>query len=71
MKIRLNSEELYKLMREQEIETIQQLSRMTGITGEILYKAINMDVVSKVTYWRLAKFFGCHVEDLQTLDYSR
>lgn len=65
MKIKLNINELYRLMWEREIETVQQLSRSTGITAEILYSAINKNVVSKVTYWRLAKFFGCHVEDLQ------
>ena len=65
MKIKLNINELYRLMWKREIETVQQLSRSTGITAEILYSAINKNVVSKVTYWRLAKFFGCHVEDLQ------
>ena len=55
-------------MREREIGTIQQLSRVTDINAEILYKAFNMGVVSKVTYWKLAKFFGCHVDDLQTAE---
>ena len=68
MRIKLNIKELYRLMWEREIETVQQLSRSTGITAEILYKAINKNVVSKVTYWRLAKFFGCHIEDLQTAE---
>lgn len=68
MRIKLNIKELYRLMWEREIETVQQLSRETGITAEILYKAINKNVVSKVTYWKLAKFFGCHVEDLQTAE---
>ena len=68
MRIILNIDELYRLMRERKIETVQQLSRVTGITAEILYKAVNSGVVSKVTYWKLAKFFGCHVEDLQLAD---
>lgn len=68
MRIKLNIKELYRLMWEREIETVQQLSRETGITAEILYKAINKNAVSKVTYWKLAKFFGCHVEDLQTAE---
>lgn len=68
MRIKLNIKELYRLMWEREIETVQQLSRETGITAEILYKAINKNVVSKVTYWKLAKFFGCHIEDLQTAE---
>lgn len=68
MKIRLNINKLYRLMWEREIETVQQLSRATGITAEILYGAINRNVVSKVTYWKLAKFFGCHIEDLQTAE---
>ncbi|MDE5772113.1 MAG: helix-turn-helix transcriptional regulator, partial [Ruminococcus sp.] len=67
-RIILNIDELYRLMRERKIETVQQLSRVTGITAEILYKAVNSGVVSKVTYWKLAKFFGCHVEDLQLAD---
>ncbi len=68
MRIILNIDVLYRLMREREIKTIQQLSRATNITAEILYKALNSGVVSKVTYWKLAKFFGCHVEDLQTAE---
>ena len=68
MRIILNIDELYRLMRERKIETVQQLSRATDITAEILYKAVNSGVVSKVTYWKLAKFFGCHIEDLQLAD---
>lgn len=70
MKITLNHDALYRLMREKNIETIRQLSRVSGITDEILYHAINRGVVSKVTYWKLAKFLGCHIEDLQTSEKS-
>lgn len=70
MKIFLNIDVLYSLMREHEIETIRQLSRETGITEEILYSSIRRKMLSKETYWKLAKFFGCHVEDLQTPEYS-
>ena len=66
MRIVLNLSELYRLMRERKIETIRQLSRESGITCECLYGAVDRGVTSKVTYWRLAKFFGCHIEDLQT-----
>ena len=67
MKIVLNIDEFYRLMDEHKIETIRQLSRESGITCECLYGAVDRGVTSKVTYWRLAKFFGCHIEDLQTL----
>ena len=70
MKIFLNIDVLYSLMREREIETVRQLSRETGITEEILYSSIRRKMLSKETYWKLAKFFGCHVEDLQTPEYS-
>lgn len=70
MKIFLNIDVLYRLMREREIETVRQLSRETGITEEILYSSIRRKMLSKETYWKLAKFFGCHVEDLQTPKYS-
>ncbi len=71
MKIVLNIGEFYRLMREREIETIRQLSRESGITCECLYGSVNRNVTSKETYWRLAKFFGCHIDDLQTPDYSK
>lgn len=71
MKIRLNIDEFYRLMREREIETIRQLSRMSGITDETLYCSVRKKTLSKETYWRLAKFFDCHVEDLQIPDYSK
>lgn len=66
MKIVLNIEEFYRLMRERNIKSIRQLSRESGITCECLYGSVDKGVTSKETYWRLAKFFGCHVEDLQT-----
>ena len=68
MKIKLNNDALYRLMRERKICTVRQLSKESGITDEILYGAINKDVTSKETYWKLAKFFGCHIEDLQVPD---
>ena len=68
MKIKLNNDALYRLMRERKICTVRQLSKESGITDEILYGAINKDVTSKETYWQLAKFFGCHIEDLQVPD---
>lgn len=71
MKITLNIDELYRLMREREIETIRQLSRETKITEETLYGSIRRKTLSKETYWKLAKFFECHIEDLQTPDYSK
>ena len=71
MKIVLNIGKFYRLMEEHEIKTISQLSRESGITCECLYGSVNRGVTSKETYWRLAKFFGCHVEDLQIPDYSK
>ena len=65
MKIILNTEFLYSLMNDKKIKTIRQLSHESGITCGCLYGAIDKGVTSKETYWRLAKFFGCHVEDLQ------
>ena len=70
VKIKLNNDELYRLMREREIETVRQLSKESGIDEMCLYGAINRDVTSKETYWQLADFFGCHIEDLQIPDYS-
>ncbi|MDE5558666.1 MAG: hypothetical protein K2K66_02670 [Ruminococcus sp.] len=71
MKIILNIEELYRQMKKRGIETIRQLSKESGITCECLYGSFDRGVTSKETYWRLAKFFGCHVEDLQIPDETR
>lgn len=71
MKILLNMDKLYELMSKKEIKTIRQLSRESGITCECLYGAVDRGVISKETYWKLAKFFGCHVEDLQIPYYSK
>lgn len=70
MKIRLNLNEFYRLMREREIETIRQLSHESGITEETLYSSVRKKTLSKETYWKLSKFFECHIEDLQIPDYS-
>ena len=66
MKIILNMTAFYDFMDKFDIKTIRQLSKESGITCECLYGAVDRGVTSKETYWRLAKFFGCHVEDLQT-----
>lgn len=71
MKIILNMEELYRQMKKRGIETIRQLSKESGITCECLYGSVDRGVTSKETYWRLAKFFGCHIEDLQIPDETR
>lgn len=71
MKIIPNINELYRLMKSKELETVRQLSRASGIECGILYGAFDRGIVSKETYWRLADFFGCHVEDLQIPDYSK
>ena len=70
MKIRLNIDVLYRLMREREIVTIRQLSRLSGTTEETLYCSIRRKTLSKEAYWKLAEFFGCHIEDLQIPEYS-
>lgn len=71
MKIVLNISELYRLMKSKGLETVRELSRASSIDCGILYGAFDRGVVSKETYWRLAGFFGCHVEDLQIPDYSK
>ena len=71
MKIIPNMDELFRLMKLEGIETVRQLSTESGINCGILYGVFDRGVVSKETYWRLAKFFGCHIEDLQMPDYSK
>ena len=71
MKITPNISEFYRQMKLKGIETVHQLSKASGIDCSILYGAFDRGVVSKETYWRLAGFFGCHVEDLQIPDYSK
>lgn len=68
MKIRLNIDEFYRLMRERNIETVSQLSKESDISCERLYMALRKKTMSKENYWLLARFYGCHVEDLQILD---
>ena len=70
MKIKFNVGEFYRLMRLYGFETIQELSEETGISSKLLYSAIERDVISKETYWLLAKYFCCHIEDLQKADYT-
>ena len=71
MKIILNKEELYRLMRQHGFEMVRQLGKASGINCGILYGVFDRGVVSKETYWKLADFFGCHVEDLQMPDYLK
>lgn len=71
MKIIFNVEELYRLMRKHNTKTIAQLSRESGLSSERLYMAIRKKSMSKENSWILAKFYGCHVEDLWIIDWSQ
>lgn len=70
MKIAPNISELYRLMKSKRLETIRQLSKASGIDCRILYGVFDRNVASKETYWKLAEFFGCHIEDLQIPKYQ-
>ena len=58
-------------MKLKGLETVRELSKTSDIDCGILYAAFDRGVVSKETYWKLANFFGCHIEDLQIPDYSK
>ena len=68
MKLIPDKSKLYDLMNKNGFETVVQLSQASGISRNILYGIFDKNIASKETYWRLAKFFGCHVEDLQIPD---
>lgn len=67
MKIIPDINKIYSLMRQHNFETVRQLSSASGITRDCLYGVFDKGSASKETYWRLAKFFGCHIEDLQIM----
>ena len=71
MKIILNLDVLYRLMREHDIKTIRQLANESGMSEQALYCSLRRKTLSKETYWKLAEFFGCHVEDLQIMTYVK
>lgn len=71
MQLKLNIIELYRLMDKKDIYTIAELSRLSGISQLTLYNAVNRNTASKLTYYRLAKFFNVHMEDLMVIYYDK
>lgn len=67
MKIILNLDKLYELMREYDIETIRQLANQVGTSEYALYYGMRRKTLSKESYWLVAKFFKCHIEELQKM----
>lgn len=67
MKIILNLDKPYELMREYDIETIRQLANQVRTSEYALYYGIRRKTLSKESYWLVAKFFKCHIEELQEM----
>lgn len=67
MRVILNEKELRKLMNEHDIKNIRQLAEVSGTSEQALYSSMKRQTLSKENYWLLAKYFKCHIEDLQTM----
>ena len=67
MKIILNLDKFYELMRDHGVETTRQLANQAGISEQALYCGIRKKTLSKESYWLVAEFFGCHIEELQKI----
>lgn len=67
MRVILNEKELSKLMNEHDIKNMRQLAEVSGTSEYALYYGIRRKTLSKESYWLLAKYFKCHIEDLQTM----
>ena len=54
-------------MRDHGVETTRQLANQAGISEQALYCGIRKKTLSKESYWLVAEFFGCHIEELQKI----
>lgn len=72
MIIYLDKKVIRNKMEENGIKTISELSRLAGVNSpRALGAAINNSRTSPKISYLLADFFGCHVEELWTVDWAR
>ena len=71
MKIIINEEKLREYMKINNIKNYKQLCQECGIDLNYFYCTKSRGNISKETFWLLANFFRCHVEDLQYADWTK
>lgn len=70
MKVILDENRLLEIMKENGVKSYRQLCRECGINPKTFYQSKFYGYISKENYWLIADRLHCHIEDLQTVDWS-
>jgi len=71
MKIYLDEKALRYRMLEKEIYTFKELCEKSGASySGVLTARSKRNTLSPESYWLIADFLGCHVEELQKADWT-
>ncbi len=70
MKLRVRQEQIYKLMREQGIETVAQLARKSGLDERGIHQMFIRDTFSKETLYLISDALGCTMNELVEPDWT-
>ena len=72
MRIILDEKALRCLMAQHNIKTYKQLCEECGLVYDTFNSQRSLyKTVSKEYFWLMSDFFNCHVEDLQTIDWTK
>lgn len=68
MKIYLDKIKLYRLMRENKIDSFAELERKLELKNHSVSKAICAKSIAYRISYKLIRFFGCRIDDLLSLE---
>ncbi len=71
MRVVLDREKLFSLMEQKGVKKLSELCRNAGVN----YKGFRSNIfqrkrMSVENYWLIADYLGCHVEELQKVDWK-
>lgn len=71
MRVYIDREKLFSLMERKGVKKLSELCRNAGVD----YKGFRSNVfqrgrMSAENYWLIADYLGCHVEEIQKVDWT-
>ena len=72
MKIILNEAGILEYMKKNGIKNYRQLCRECGLNyNTFMTEKCKSETFSKETFWLIADFLKCHVEDIQKVEWKK
>ncbi|MCM1508281.1 MAG: hypothetical protein NC177_14305 [Ruminococcus flavefaciens] len=70
MKIILDEDKLLEIMRKNGVKSYVELCRESGVNLGSFHSRRQHRTLSKESFWLLADYLNCHVEEIQIADWE-